>query len=63
MKIEKVVAWLDSVLEPWKFDDVSNNGLQMERSVSEVRGVAFAVDAGVGSIRAAAAAGADMLVR
>lgn len=62
MKIEKVVAWLDSVLEPWKFDDVSNNGLQMERSVSEVRGVAFAVDAGVGSIRAAAAAGADMLV-
>lgn len=62
MKIESAVKWLDGVLEPWKFDDVSNNGLQLSRSSRDVGKVAFAVDADLRSVRAAVAAGADMLV-
>lgn len=62
MGLGKIVAWLDGVLEPWKFDDVSNNGLQIARSDDAVKAVAFAVDASVRAVRAAAEAGADMLV-
>ncbi len=62
MKFEKTVKWLDSVLEPWKFDDVSNNGVQIERCGDDVKTVAFAVDASVKSIRSAVDAGAQMLV-
>ena len=62
MKIEKVIGWLDRVLEPWKFDDVSNNGLQIGRSPGAIKAVAFAVDASVEAVQAAAQAGAQMLV-
>ena len=62
MKTQKILKWLDGILEPWKFDDVSNNGLQIERSGDDIGKVAFAVDASVKSIRSAVEAGAQMLV-
>ena len=31
MKLEKIVSWLDGVLRPEDFDDVSNNGIQIAR--------------------------------
>ena len=67
MKLEKITAWLDKTLNVAAFDDVSNNGLQIERSEvkgqrSEVRCVAFAVDASVRAVEEAAKAGAELLV-
>ena len=62
MKLKAVLDWIDGVLETGKFDDVSNNGLQIGRKADEVKKVAFAVDASLASVRAAAAAGADLLV-
>lgn len=62
MKLEKIVAALDKLLEVDKFDDVSNNGLQVANSSREVKRVAFAVDASLKSVRAAAKAGAQLLV-
>lgn len=62
MKLEKIVAALDKLLEVDKFDDVSNNGLQIANSSREVKRVAFAVDASLKSVRAAAKAGAQLLV-
>ncbi|MCR5414198.1 MAG: Nif3-like dinuclear metal center hexameric protein [Kiritimatiellae bacterium] len=62
MKLERILSWLDRVLEPGKFDDVSNNGLQISRPDGDVRRVAFAVDGSLASVRAAAAAGAQLLV-
>ena len=62
MEFQKIVEWLDRVLEPEKFDDVSNNGVQIDRRSRDVSLVAFAVDASLASVRNAAAAGAGMLV-
>ena len=31
MKIEKIISWLDRTLKVSDFDDVSNNGLQLDR--------------------------------
>ena len=91
MKVEKIITWLDETLKVADFDDVSNNGLQVDRlSASEIgqsadrqisnlesqilnRGieesnnrtvstVAFAVDASVRAVEAAAKAGAELLV-
>ena len=74
MKLEKILSWLDRTLKVADFDDVSNNGLQVDRSVAlgtkhcarstahEVRTVAFAVDASVRAVEAAAKAGAQFLV-
>lgn len=62
MKLAEIVGWLDGVLEPEKFDDVSNNGIQIERTGDEVTKVAFAVDGSARSVRAAADAGAQLLV-
>ena len=67
MKLEKIVNWLDRTLDVAAFDDVSNNGIQIERSEvkglrSEVKVVAFAVDASVKAVKAAAKAGAQLLV-
>ena len=67
MKLEKIVTWLDQTLNVAAFDDVSNNGIQIERSEvrgqrSEVNLVAFAVDASVKAVKAAAKAGAQLLV-
>ena len=67
MKLEKILSWLDKALKVADFDDVSNNGLQIDRTVrapadSSVRTVAFAVDASVRAVEAAAKAGAQLLV-
>ena len=65
MKIAKIVSWLDRTLCVASFDDVSNNGVQVESSGggdAEVSRVAFAVDASARTVRTAAAAGAQMLV-
>jgi len=67
MELGKIVSWLDRTLNVAAFDDVSNNGLQVTRSEvggrrSEVKVVAFAVDASVKSVKAAAKAGAQLLV-
>jgi len=67
MKIEKIVSWLDRTLNVKAFDDVSNNGIQIARSEvrgrgSEVKTVAFAVDASARAVEAAAASGAQLLV-
>ena len=62
MKLEKILNWIDAALSPEKFDDVSNNGLQIARDGDDVRKVAFAVDGSARSVRAAAEAGAQLLV-
>ena len=67
MKLERITAWLDKTLKVADFDDVSNNGLQVEREQGtgnreQVRTVAFAVDASVKAVAAAAKAGAQLLV-
>ena len=67
MKLEKIISWLDRTLKVADFDDVSNNGLQIERDEGrgkreEVKAVAFAVDASVRAVEAAVKAGAQLLV-
>lgn len=64
MTLEKIVAWLDKTLNVAAFDDVSNNGVQIARRDPDapVTCVAFAVDASVRAVRAAADAGAQLLV-
>ena len=65
MKLGKIVSWLDATLNVAAFDDVANNGLQIgraEEAEAEVKTVAFAVDASVRAVKAAAAAGAGLLV-
>ena len=63
MKISKILSWLDDALAIDKYaDDVSNNGLQISRMGEDVKLVAFAVDASVKSVQAAAKAGAQLLV-
>lgn len=61
MTIAEISSWLDRTLEVDRFDDVSNNGVQIETS-AEITKVAFAVDASVKSVEKAAAAGAQLLV-
>jgi len=73
MKLEKIVSWLDKTLNVSAFDDVSNNGLQVaRRDEGDIHSrtrthhssftVAFAVDASVRAVKAAVAAGAQLLV-
>ena len=67
MKLEKIISWLDRTLKVSSFDDVSNNGLQIERDQGsgigdQIKTVAFAVDASVRAVEAAAKAGAQLLV-
>ena len=65
MKLGKIVSWLDATLNVAAFDDVANTGLQIgraEEAEAEVKTVAFAVDASVRAVKAAAAAGAGLLV-
>ena len=67
MTLEKITDWLDATLDVAAFDDVSNNGVQVARTAAspkdaEIRRVAFAVDASVRAVRAAAAAKAQLLV-
>ena len=67
MKIEKIINWLDKTLKVADFDDVSNNGLQIDRAIEQsnnrtITTVAFAVDASVRAVEQAAKAGAQLLV-
>ena len=91
LELKKITDWLDATLKVADYDDVSNNGLQVDRlSASEIRRsadqqisnrksqisnrtveqsdsrtistVAFAVDASVRAVEAAAKAGAQLLV-
>ena len=62
MKLTKILDWFDGLLKVGDFDDVSNNGLQIAREGDDVRLVAFAVDGSLRSVKAAAAAGAQLLV-
>lgn len=60
-KLNKVVVFLDEFLKTDDVKDASWNGLQFEGR-SEVKKIAFAVDAGMESFERAAGEGADMLV-
>ncbi|MBO5643338.1 MAG: Nif3-like dinuclear metal center hexameric protein [Kiritimatiellae bacterium] len=62
MKLEKILKWVDDLLETSRFDDVSNNGLQIDREDREVTKVAFAVDASLESVKKAIEAKADLLI-
>ncbi|MBO6167669.1 MAG: Nif3-like dinuclear metal center hexameric protein [Kiritimatiellae bacterium] len=62
MKLDAIVSWLDKTLDVASFDDVSNNGIQIERNEGPVKMVAFAVDASVKTVEAAIEAGAELLV-
>lgn len=62
VKLGKIVDWLDKTLAVTAFSDVSNNGVQIDRVGDDVAKVAFAVDASVRAVEAAAAAGAELLV-
>ncbi len=62
MKKADVTAWLDRELKVSAFDDVSNNGLQIDREGDEIKLVAFGVDASARFLERAAAAGAQLCV-
>ena len=76
MKLETILSGLDKALKVSSFDDVSNNGLQVDRfsvpsagqsnnlksNNQTISTVAFAVDASVRAVEAAAKAGAQLLV-
>ena len=62
MKLEKILGWIDGLLDCGKFDDVSNNGLQIARDGDDITKVAFAVDGSAKSVKAASEAGAELLV-
>jgi len=62
MRLSDITGWLDRTLDVSAFDDVSNNGLQIDRRGGDVRLVAFAVDASARAVKAAAEAGAELLV-
>lgn len=62
MKMHEIAGWLDGVLEVGKFDDVSNNGIQVAREGDDIASVAFGVDASVDFIKASADAGAQLCV-
>ena len=61
MKLKELLDWFGRELETGKFDDVSNNGLQIG-GPEEIAKVAFAVDASLESVNAAVSAGAQLLV-
>ncbi len=62
MKIDQIISWLSRELEVSSFEDVSNNGLQIEREGDEISLVAFGVDASVQFLERAAQAGAQLCV-
>jgi len=62
MKTKKIVKWLDEALNVGAFDDVSNNGIQVAREGNDITKVAVAVDASVRAVKAAAKAGAQLLI-
>lgn len=61
MKRNDLTSWLDQYLTPRRYQDRSNNGLQVQ-GPDEVHRVAFAVDACAASFNAAVAADAQLLI-
>ena len=61
MELAEIVSFLDEYLQIGNYQDVSNNGLQVEGK-REVERIAFAVDACMESFRGAIMVNADMLV-
>ena len=62
MKLSEITEWIDRALEVGKFDDVSNNSLQISRRGDAVSRIAFGVDASADFIARAAASGAELCV-
>lgn len=62
MNLSSALDWLAKELELGKFDDVSNNGLQIAREGDTVTRVAFGVDASKAFLEKAAAEGAQLCV-
>ena len=62
MKLKRITEWLDKTLCVSAFDDMSNNGLQLEREGGDVRRAAVAVDASLRAVGAAAESGAELLI-
>ena len=62
MRLSSALDWLAKELELGKFDDVSNNGLQIAREGDTVTRVAFGVDASKAFLEKAAAEGAELCV-
>ena len=62
MKLSEITEWIDRELEVGKFDDVSNNSLQISRRGDAISRVAFGVDASADFIAKAAASGAELCV-
>lgn len=62
MKLGAILGWVGEILHPGEFNDASNNGMQIAREGEDVDCVAFAVDASLASVKAAAAAGAQLLI-
>ena len=60
--LKRITEWLDGTLDVAAFSDVSNNAIQIDREGDAVTKVAFAVDASLEAVQAAAAAGAQLLV-
>lgn len=60
--LASVIQYLDALLTPQRYSDEALNGVQVQSCRSEVRSVAFAVDAGRSVVDQAIAAGADLLV-
>ena len=60
MKLNELCDWLWGLFGDYKCEDYSNNGLQVE-GASEVKRIAFAVDACLETIVKASIQGADML--
>ena len=62
MKLSVALGWLDRELEISRFDDVSNNGLQIAREGDTVTRIDFGVDASRAFLEKAAAEGAEFCV-
>jgi dinuclear metal center YbgI/SA1388 family protein len=60
--LSRIIEFLDTLLEPSKYNDGSYNGLQVDAGVSEVMQVAGAVDSGASIIEKAIASDADLLL-
>ncbi len=61
-QLNSIVTYLDSLLKPGEFQDYGFNGLQLESPRSDIRKVAFAVDAGMSVIEEAVAQDAHLLI-
>ncbi|MCB0353290.1 MAG: Nif3-like dinuclear metal center hexameric protein [Bdellovibrionales bacterium] len=61
-QLSSVTQFLDSLLDPQKYQDASLNGLQVETKNREIKKVCFAVDAGLTVIEEAIQQEADLLV-